>query len=679
MRPLPGNDAFGRQRSTDYPPRATAASNHMSFFLADEATVDACLERPTIPRPRDARKGHDSAATAQRIDERDADVSRHQDVSRQSAGRGAGLAASPVPRASVATHSPASIRSHDSQTLSRPMTPMTLGTSYAGSIISTPSSRRNSLSGSISEIAVSSDEDDEPLRQHVSSMMDSGSAPQLVMPSIQMPSRRPFTEIGKSIGRLKVLVAGDSGVGKTSLIQAIVQTCEHIVHVDPIVSPTSSRSSSRSIEKGTGPKRRPSDSTSQITEIFASTKPYPEWWTKLDESRVDSRRKSLGDSVLDRNICFVDTPGYGRGASAMESIVPCVEYVESHLTRASSDSLNNEEMLHLFGGGGGFQVDAVLYMIDGVLKPADIEYIRRLTALTNIIPLLARADNHSSDGIKSLKRKISCQLEESGIRPFTFSSINIETLSSGASTGLYAVSSANGSDHDVMDASLLMSSDYMQPLVPTELNALVEQLLSSNGSSWLRHSAVKKYLRWREAANTSRPKSLYQPLSLPPMQAVSPMTSTSLALARINPSSRNSSPSQVRLVDWAAELQKSMTNERTQYETLARGERAIWLTERLDECVTEGTLVPVNVPKAGRPGKKRNVKHRSPRCTLRHQDPLGLLQVVEDMKAKGWVALEFLGGLSIIGGLAYLLARQRWQSEQAPLADEWVRLWGLDF
>lgn len=45
--------------------------------------------------------------------------------------------------------------------------------------------------------------------------------------------------------------------------------------------------------------------------------------------------------------------------------MPCVDYVEEHLVRASSDSLSDQEMLHLFGGGGGFQVDAVLYMIDG--------------------------------------------------------------------------------------------------------------------------------------------------------------------------------------------------------------------------------------------------------------------------------------------------------------------------
>ena len=37
------------------------------------------------------------------------------------------------------------------------------------------------------------------------------SAPQLIMPSIKIPSRRPFTDRGKRIGRLKLLIAGDSG------------------------------------------------------------------------------------------------------------------------------------------------------------------------------------------------------------------------------------------------------------------------------------------------------------------------------------------------------------------------------------------------------------------------------------------------------------------------------------
>jgi hypothetical protein len=40
---------------------------------------------------------------------------------------------------------------------------------------------------------------------------DSSDAPQLIMPEITIPSRRPFTERGKRTGKLKVLIAGDSG------------------------------------------------------------------------------------------------------------------------------------------------------------------------------------------------------------------------------------------------------------------------------------------------------------------------------------------------------------------------------------------------------------------------------------------------------------------------------------
>ena len=47
----------------------------------------------------------------------------------------------------------------------------------------------------------------------------------------------------------------------------------------------------------------------------------------------------------------------------METVVPCVEYVESHLDRVSSDTLSEPDMLNMLGGGGGFQVDAVLYLI----------------------------------------------------------------------------------------------------------------------------------------------------------------------------------------------------------------------------------------------------------------------------------------------------------------------------
>lgn len=113
----------------------------------------------------------------------------------------------------------------------------------------------------------------------------------------------------------------DLGIGKTALIKAIVQSTDAIVHVDPIC-PQPTFSSQRSVSnrpRGRSKSSKNSSTASQISEIYASTKPYPEWWSDLDESRILKRRKSLGgDTILDRNICFVDTPGYSDGSSVSD-------------------------------------------------------------------------------------------------------------------------------------------------------------------------------------------------------------------------------------------------------------------------------------------------------------------------------------------------------------------------
>jgi hypothetical protein len=98
-------------------------------------------------------------------------------------------------------------------TLSQPLTPMFDHSPAPESIASSAHSRRGSdlesvLSEMASQAILSSGEDDTEILPEV---VDEKAAPQLVMPSIQMPSRRPFTEKGKTLGRLKVLVAGDSG------------------------------------------------------------------------------------------------------------------------------------------------------------------------------------------------------------------------------------------------------------------------------------------------------------------------------------------------------------------------------------------------------------------------------------------------------------------------------------
>lgn len=72
----------------------------------------------------------------------------------------------------------------------------------------------------------------------------------------------------------------------------------------------------------------------------------------------------MGDTVLERNLCFVDTPGYSHGVSASQSVESVVHYIESQLSKLFSLANEHEgELLSMLSGHGGTQVDVVFYMI----------------------------------------------------------------------------------------------------------------------------------------------------------------------------------------------------------------------------------------------------------------------------------------------------------------------------
>lgn len=106
--------------------------------------------------------------------------------------------------------------------------------------------------------------------------------------------------------------------------------------------------------------------TRQIAEIHASTRAYPPWWSELDESRVLRRRKSLNEPVLERNICFIDTPGTFDDISVQSYGKCLVEHIETLLWRSQSfTSFSDGEVLSILSGNGGVQVDLVIFMLPG--------------------------------------------------------------------------------------------------------------------------------------------------------------------------------------------------------------------------------------------------------------------------------------------------------------------------
>ncbi|ODA80482.1 hypothetical protein RJ55_03440 [Drechmeria coniospora] len=450
---------------------------------------------------------------------------------------------------------------------------------------------------------------------------------QFVMPSLTVPPRRPFTEIGKALGKLKILVAGPAGIGKTALILSVAQCCDHIVHMDAI-------------------SHSPGGS---IAEVPASTRPHLWWRAGLDSStQLEGRRfSSATDEILDRNLCFVDC----RVDDQSEATRPDIRYVESQLFRLCEKSLEEADLYHILSGGAGSIVDVVLYMIPHAgPTPDDVGTMRILQGMTNVIPLLARVDELGHGEIPSSKHRLKTCLGDTYSACFSFTSPgSAQDLSD-----MYAVSSDTRDSHETMEASILMSSSYLPPLVPTELQPLVERIFSLEGSSLLRHSAAVKSVNWRRRYLEEEGNSWQSALTCRNLPRHGVVARYPAATAQ----AERQCWGRIELASWAEALRQSLAAE-----SVGRSRDGLG-------SVASRREMPLANAGTGTGRRSRQIRRQDktrPAMTSR-QDPLGLLELVARIKYHGELTLELLGSLGGLGCVAAWLIR-------SELAHHWdVRL-----
>jgi hypothetical protein len=499
------------------------------------------------------------------------------------------------------------------------------------------------------------------------------------------------------------------------------------------------------------------------------------------------------DAVLERNICFVDTPGFTRGSTEKEEMERVVEYVESLLYQTSSvTTMEDSDVLGVVSGSGGVAIDVVLYLlppsklqVDGKLSSvadlspgsnisADLVYMQRLCALTNVIPVIAKSDTLSAQEAIALKSTILARLQTAPAKPFMFGKALDDALLAVQSLPIvhpqlqnsepeqypfttptypYAISSTPGPDNETMDASLLMSPEYVQPLLPSELAALVDQIFEPDNIAWLRHSAAKKFLAWRRrtklpvdsfilqslqqprspttaslglnqgvvnceyimicgtrhkltsysaSANSSifsaaSPSGVLVPQSGSPFYASnlqSPFAGsspslahsdldnpTNFSLARYNSFGQNDQPmSEIRIAKWATDLQRSLRNERDRFEEIQRNDRAKWFLERVGEEVSRGSIVasPSESPRAEWAVVRRGDEKNSNGAVgynksggLDSRDPLGLCNLSDQVRKRGFVLFKVLGGISVLGAVMLAFTRASGVEAGLPQGSWW--------
>lgn len=296
----------------------------------------------------------------------------------------------------------------------------------------------------------------------------------------------------------------------------------------------------------------------------------------MEDSRVLRRRKSMGETVLERNVCFVDSPGFVPSTSSRPPEQPLLKYLETLFHRnAAVTELGDSDLLGVLSGAGGVQVDVVLYICQGggecsaherknwadefteTLSEHDFDYMSKLSKFASVVPVIAKADTLPESELAKRRAAMLADLPRCGVNPSLLSRTNTpspfsdigktpmpqdtsfsQPLGQPSRQAPFLISCLPGSDVGEMDASLLMSPSYSPPLVTSELQTLVSMLFDPENITKLRHISSRKFLQWRERYGATEAGAAL---------ALSPVASglgikDHLALARASPQRRTSSP-----------------------------------------------------------------------------------------------------------------------------------------
>jgi hypothetical protein len=424
------------------------------------------------------------------------------------------------------------------------------------------------------------------------------------------------------------------------------------------------------------------------------------------------RRKSVGEGVLERNLTFIDTPGFHGGMHVQQ----LSRYFKDSLARMGHmEKMSDNELVSMLSGEGGVQIDAVLYVFDSKVTAEDspshlqmdhkqAELLQYLSKWTNVVPIIGFADSVEAAVLVARKKQLLNIFESLHVEPYLSSGTNASTSDDEDPAEPFAISSAFADDSETIDASVLMASDYLQPLVPSQLETLVTTLFDPENAARLRHLSATKFLLWRQenlgshidlqkqlllssprfepTSSTGVPSAGVSVLSEEPSKVLVPHGSSSYfrspsptisdssagannaVAAAAAPSSsayarvlNNASPSepfrQVRMAKWAQDLQRSLDKERRKYQRMYTAD---WTsTSTGGSGTSESEKADPNMSlTTTRPSKGRL---GGPLSIIDPRDPLGVLAFSQAFRRQGFFVLQVASGCGLVGAVVWWMVR----------------------
>lgn len=175
------------------------------------------------------------------------------------------------------------------------------------------------------------------------------------------------------------MVAGESGLGKTTYINTLFQT---------------------SLKSHPDPNQRHNKFTSPHQTV-----------------EIDIVRAILEEKNFKIRLNIIDTPGFGNNVNNHDSWVPIIDFIDDQ-----HESYMKQEQQPSRLAKKDLRVHACLYFIRPTghsLKPLNIEIMKRLSTRVNLIPVIAKADTLSPNELDIFKTRIREIVEAQDINIYT--------------------------------------------------------------------------------------------------------------------------------------------------------------------------------------------------------------------------------------------------------------------
>ncbi|KAI0791355.1 septin [Abortiporus biennis] len=180
--------------------------------------------------------------------------------------------------------------------------------------------------------------------------------------------------VAKHGAHFTVMVVGESGLGKTTLVNTLFST-----ELSP--AKTYSRRHNKQLDK--------------LTE-------------------VEIIKAELEEKQFKTKLTVIDTPGFGDYVNNRDSWAPIVDFIDDQheAYMRQEQQPQRQEKIDL-------RVHACLYFVrptGHTLKPLDIEIMKRLGTRVNLIPVIAKADTLTQNDLATFKQRIRDVVKAQGIR-----------------------------------------------------------------------------------------------------------------------------------------------------------------------------------------------------------------------------------------------------------------------